>query len=452
MKTLLTLLLVCSVYELQAQLIKFDYATRTYAPAVDHCVGKDASVSYQLTNFNTFANKASISGKLFNVSADIPAELATLFRIKADAENKLNNTEEQVDKMKAVEREASNKATAPAASASLRAEANAVRALVDSCNDYYEKAGKIKDALDFQKKLAETMADETHYNEVLMARVLYTKGINAAAIGALKTDFENFEIAYHKVYDQYEKASEAARDAGDKINEAKIESAEEQVEKDYNVLEDQYRETLASINNLFDKAINPANYNVTSLPIHVEDNADEVEFQIQVGEQKDDLSKINPFKKILKVEGGMKIDYSVGVVLKSISDEQYFLDNDKKLQRGNSAALTPGLAPMIHFYRRTCNSVGWGGMFGINADFKELTDVNLGFLGGLSVIVGRAQKIIFSAGISYSKVSRLKKGEFDVDKAYDDTDFNIENVTQRILKPSAFFSFSYSITNRRVMK
>lgn len=91
-------------------------------------------------------------------------------------------------------------------------------------------------------------------------------------------------------------------------------------------------------------------------------------------------------------------------------------------------------------------------MFGVNADVKELTDVNLGFLGGLSVIVGRSQKIIFSAGIGYSKVSRLKKGEFDVNKTYDDTNFKIENVTERILQPSGFFSFSYNITNRKVMK
>ncbi len=464
MKKILPLFLICLVYELKAQtLITFDYNSRAYIPTDNTCVTQGSSVSYRIVNINTFAKKVLISGSLFSLNTDMPSEIATLFRIKIDnADKNLADTKEQVEKMNNVSSEAkesAKKAAAPALTTAAiedsKSAATEAEKLVADCRDYYRKAEKIKDAITFQKNLAETLSNENYYNEVSMAQALNNRGVNTATVNALEADFINFNSAYDKVYAQYEVAADAARDAKNATHQAKIESAQEQVEEDYEALKKQYQDALTSIDNLFTKATDPVSYIVTSQhPIYVEDDADEVEFQVQIGDPKDDFSKINPFKKILKVKGGIKLDYSVGLALKFISDDQYFLDSDKKIQqRSKNNALTPGIAPMLHVYRRTCNTIAWGGMFGINADFKELTDVNLGFLGGLSVIVGRSQKIIFSAGLSYSKVSRLKAAEFDVNnKAYDNTDFTIENVTERILQPSGFFSFSYSLAKRNVKK
>ena len=465
MKTPLTMLLVCLVYELQAQtatplpqLITFDYAARAYTPVGTNCVPQGASISYRLTNINTFAKKVLINSSLFSLNTEMPAEIATLFRIKAEnAETNLKNTKEQVDKMVDQEKKANDdvaKNVNIAKASALTTAASETKQLVVFCEDYYKKARKIKRILTYPQLMAEAMADDKNNDEKKMAAALHSIGIDAATISVLKTELDSLEAAYNRVYEQYETAANAARNAKDEAGEAKIESAQEQVEKDFNALSKQYDEALDKIRNLFMKATNPANYMVTSeTPIYVPDGADELEFQIQVGNADEDLSKKNAYKPVLYVNGGWKTDYSVGPVFKFISDEQYYFDGDKKLQqRSNGNALTPGIASMLHVYRRTCNGIAWGGTFGINADFKELTDVNLGFLAGASLIVGRSQKIILSSGISYSKVSRLKKDELTVGKVYDPEKTQIGDVTERILQPSAFFSISYSLTRRTVIK
>ena len=454
MKQILTLLLICLGFELQAQVIIFDYASKTYSPVYNDCVKQGSTVSYRIININTFAKKVLISSNIFSLNTDMPTEIATLFRIKTDdADKNLDNTQKQVEKMEDVKAEADENAkeakTSPVKALTIAAqEANN---LVEDCKDYYMKAQKVKDALNFPQIIARTLANEYYNNEGAMTVALNNEGVNSAAINRLKTDFQNFTAAYSKVYEQYEKTADAAHNAKNDGHEAKIESAQEQVQKDYDALSKQYEVALDSISSLFVKAISPANYIVTSDPIDVEDDTDEVEFQIQIGGPKDDFNKITPFKKRLKVSGGLKIDYSVGLALKFISDDQFFFDDDKKLQQqSKNNALTPGITSMIHFYPRTSKGVAFGGMFGINADFKEITDINLGFLAGPSIILGRSQKIILSGGISFSKVSRLKDGEYKIGTVYNDT--KIEDVTNKILQPSWFCSFSYSITKRNVVK
>lgn len=463
MKKLLLLLLVCSMYELHAQIITFDYASKSYIPEVN-CVSQNSSISYRIININTFAKKVLVNGTLFSLNTDMPAEFSTLFRIKADnVDDKLKDAMQQVDKMVEVANEAKkiekNADAAPAPNVAKK-ESKALMAtaaqeagdLVIKCQNFYREAEKIKDALVFQKKLTETMADGHLDNEISMMQALNAREINSETIKGLKTALENFRAAYEKVYWQYEVTADAASDAGADGHEAKIKSAQEQIQNDYKALLKQYEESLASIDDLFLKSITPSNYIFTSEnPVFVEEGTDEMEFKIQVGNTKDDFSKINTFKKTIKTEGGIKIDYSVGLAFKSISDDQYFFDGDNKLRKGNNGhALTPGIAPMMHLYKRTCNTVAWGGMFGINADFKEITDINLGFLAGASVILGRSQKAIISTGISYSQVSRLKDNQYKIGDAYVDT--KPEDVTGRVLKPSLFVSFSLSIAKRTVLK
>ncbi|AUD05140.1 hypothetical protein CWM47_26820 [Spirosoma pollinicola] len=451
------------MYELRAQIITFDYASKSYTPDLES-VSQNSSISYRIININTFTKKVLVNGTLFSLNTDMPTEFSTLFRIKMDnVDDKLKDAQQQVDKMVEVADEAKKNAKSADAiitpnvakkesKALIATAAQEADNLVVKCQNFYSEAEKIKDALAFQKKLTETITDEHFDNETSMKKALDVRGINPGTIEALKATLGNFKDAYRKVYWQYGVTANAASDVDADGHEAKIKNAQEQIQNDYEALLKQYEETLASIDDLFLKAVTSANYIFTSEnPVFVEEGTDEMEFKIQVGNIKDDFSKINPFKKIIKVEGGMKIDYSVGLAFKSISDNQYFFDADNKLQKANSTkTLTPGIAPMMHLYKRTRNNVGWGGMFGINADFKQLTDINLGFLAGASVILGRSQKAIISTGISYSQVSRLKESQYKIGDAYVDT--KPEDVTERVLKPSWFVSFSLSIAKRTVLK
>lgn len=472
MKRLLFFLLFGAGQTLYAQIITYDYLSSTYKSRETRCVHQDSTIGYRIINLNTFAKKVLINGRMISLSTDRPAEIATLFRIKTDdkqteADKNLADTQKQITKMDKVKEEASVKLTAASADtkekqnatlnarkASIRKEIGQLDSLVDACNDYYTEANKAKDILKVQKLLAATMTDGTYYTDKMMEQALKDRKITASKIDDLEKQFDAFEDAYEKANAQYTKSFNAAIDAGDKDHADKIKEAQEQVRTNYEALEKQYGDALMNTTDFFLKALNPVNYAFTSPNrMFAQDDVDELEFYVQVGGVAEDLSSKEAFKKTLRVTGGLKIDYSVGPVLKFISDDKFYLSGDTLKQRDKvkfAGTVTPGIASMMHVYKRTCGYAAIGGMFGINADFNELTDVNLGFLFGGSVILGRSQKVIISSGVSYSNVNRLKTNEYSVGRVYKDV--KIESVTERVLRPSFFVSFSLAISKRNVVK
>ncbi|MCX6218929.1 hypothetical protein [Spirosoma sp.] len=471
MRYLITFLLLGVGQGLYAQMITYDWQSSTYLPPTISCVNQGATIGYRIVNLNTFAKKVLINGRMISFSTDRPTEIATLFRIKTDdaqteATKKLDDTQKEIAKMVDVKKDANEKlavasdakekqtTASNARKASITQEVEQLDSLVVACNDYYAKANEAKNILKVQKMLAATMTDGTHSTESKMERALKDRKITASTIDTLKIQFDAFEDAYEKANKQYTQAFNAAIDAGDKDHAARIKDAQEQVRKNYEALEKQYEDALQNSTDFFLKALDSANYAFTSTDrIFAQDDVDELEFQVQVGGLNEDLSGKTPFKKTIRVKGGLKIDYSVGPVMKFISDDKFYLAGDTLRQREKDTffkTVTPGIASMMHVYKRTCKSTAFGGMFGINADFKELTDINLGFLFGGSAIVGRSQKAIISAGLSYSHVNRLKEGEYRINKLY--KDLKIENVTERVLRPSFFVSVSLAISKRNVVK
>jgi hypothetical protein len=448
MKKILTILLVCSFYGLNAQTITFDYNTRI---STNTNLTNGNVVSYKINNINTYANKVIINGTPFSLNTDMPSDLTALFKIKTEeASNSLDETNKKVKEMEMVSDEVAEKAVGKATGTSEDNAKAEMLTLTGNCNNYYKEALKINDALSLYKRMAETMSDKQINTKILMLRTLNSKNINSTTINALKVNINNFKIAYQIVYRQYAKAARASKKAGDEVNETKIENAEDIVEKEYFKLLEQYEKIIDNIDDLFIKANDDNTYTAISPPLQAID-ADEVEFETKIGSPTDDFSKITPFIQTFNVAGGMRLDYSIGPVFKPISDDVYYFDSSKKLQKvENTNSFTPSIATMMHLLNRKAGYGTWGGMFGINADFKEITDVNVGFLGGLSFVFGRKQKVFFSTGISFTKVSRLKEGQFKVGTEYKETD--IASVTEKVLRPALFVSLSLSIAKRNKIK
>lgn len=435
MKTILTLLLVCSLAELRAQVITYDYQSRKHTPETPF-VPHGGMLTYRIVNINSFAQKVVINGTAISMTTEMPAQLATLFSIKVEADKELENTGDQVEEMvKAGE----------GADPALK---TAIKRLVTDCQDYYRKAEKIKDALALEERLAETMRDKNFCNVAKMTQALSSGKIDAASIGNLQADLHNFEAAYGNVYTDYQKTAAIADSVGDKDKAARIRTALGQIEKDYEELEVQYKKTLFSIDDLFVKATNPDNYEVMSLPLKlagVAGTADEVTFRIKIDEK--------DFLDTFDVDGGLKVDFSVGPVLNFTSDDHYFFDTENALRQRTKASrfetITPAVSSMIHVYRRRYRGIAVGGTFGVNAEIKELTDINLGFLAGVSTILGKSQKVILSTGVNYLKVNRLKEGQYKVGTVYSDT--KIDDVTERVLRPSWFVAVSLNLARRKVL-
>ena len=450
MKTIFTLLLVCFVCKIQAQTIAYDYETRKYVTvAPGTCLEHGGMVNYQLTNINTRAQKVVINGKVVSLTTEMPAQLTSLFGIKAEADKALANTDSQLKKMDDVNQSISGKAKPTAKDTKLKAELDK---LVDACDDYYTKAQKINEALAMQETLTQTLTNKDFNNAARMIVELEARRINGTTMRALANDFDSLEHAYEEVRKRYATTAKAALDAGEKDKAARILSAKEQVEKAYQSLEDQYRKTLSSIDNLYRQAISADTYVAQSKPIKLAGNAggaDEVLFDVKI----DDDGFIDAFN----VRGGAKIDFSIGPVANFTSDDTYFFTRDSLLRKQDKGkflqTLTPSIASMMHVYPRTCGSIGFGGMFGVNVNFKELTDINLGFLAGVSAVIPAwGQKIFLSTGVSYSKVTRLKEGQYAMDAtSYKGKGIKIDDVTERVLRPAWFLSVSLSLTKRKVL-
>jgi hypothetical protein len=209
---------------------------------------------------------------------------------------------------------------------------------------------------------------------------------------------------------------------------------------------------LAGINTLYRQAIRADTYIVQSKPVKLAGDEggddDRVEFNVKIDEDE--------YKDVFDVHGGVKVDFSVGPVANFISDDKYFFTRDSTLRMQDKASLlstiTPSIASIMHVYPRSCRAIGFGGMFGIDANFKELTDINLGFLAGVSAVIRAGQQKVFvSTGVSFSKVSRLKKGQYPTDEtSYKGKGIKIEDVNERVLRPSWFLSVSLSLTKRKV--
>jgi hypothetical protein len=455
MKKVLIALFICIITsELNAQVIEYDYTQSTH-DTLRPKLKNGNFARFKLTNINTFAQKVSINGALYSLNTPIPDGLKNAFKLSDEqVTSSLLSSNRAANTMNEAAKKAEEKAEEKAKSNPADTKTKDVKVETDSlanfCNKYYIAAEKVSYALAIERKLEETLSNEKNNNKAEMLSALLAKGINANSGKSLQKDKDTFEKAYEKVRNQYDKALKAARAANDEALETKIESAKETIIQAYEVLDKNYDTALNIIENLWQIANNEGNYMAISNPVFMKD-ADEIEFEIKIAKTQAELTSVKPITPNYNISGGTKFDYSIGPVFNAISDDVYFLDANKTLQQDkNTNIITPGIAAMMHITRRNTSNAAVGGMFGLNANFTQITDVDLGFLGGFTAMLGRDRKFFVSSGVSIFKVNRLKSEQFKTGTKYTDTD--LPNVVAKVLKPSFFVSISMSIAKRVQIK
>jgi hypothetical protein len=459
MKILFSFLLLCTALAGRGQVITFDKELGGYVnynlgdgvstPVLDTPTASHGhTTSYWLVNVNPFAQKVSINGKMLTVATPIPAQLATLFSIKAEAQDDLNSTNQQVQEMNNVKAAVAPAAAVAGAPTGVTSLNTALTQLTTDCQAYYHAAEDINEVLTWKERLLRLLGDENLNTAQKMKQALINAGINPTLLASLKADLDTFDSTYHTAEDQYFKAIQAAQAAGDKDKEARIQSALQQIRKDYHELDKIYGDALYDINQQARKGIDPAEYVVKSNPLKLKGaggDADEIAYDITIGDAP-------TYTDTFAVEGGVKLDYSIGAVLNFTADSSFSLNSDGKLQARKAAFINPTVSPMLHVHRRQSGNFAWAGTFGINAGFEKLTDIKLGFLLGISAIWGRSQKVILTSGISFVQVDRLK-AQYNLTTSYKDAkDFKIDDVTERVLRPSVFLGVSIGISKRTAIK
>lgn len=114
----------------------------------------------------------------------------------------------------------------------------------------------------------------------------------------------------------------------------------------------------------------------------------------------------------LSVYGGLRINASLGVGFGQFFDRPLdFYVRDSVIGSAEKDAFNPYLTSFVHFYRQSRGDVSLGGSFGIGIPLGGENGLdNVAFFLGPSLVLGRGQRIVLSAGLLGGKVNKLTGG------------------------------------------
>jgi chaperonin cofactor prefoldin len=158
-------------------------------------------------------------------------------------------------------------------------------------------------------------------------------------------------------------------------------------------------------------------------------------------------------------QGGVRFDFSTGVVFNFGNDDKYEIADSnivvdgvtqKEILRTDNNHFTPSIAGMFHtsFRRSGIWAVGLTLGASINVETFELNSL----FPGISLLIGKKQKFIFTAGPSFRKVDTLKD-QYEVGENYAPGDFTEETqLTSSQFRIGAFFGITYNLTQKQRAK
>lgn len=191
------------------------------------------------------------------------------------------------------------------------------------------------------------------------------------------------------------------------------------------------------------------NLDIYTLPIDVQGkNIDAVEFKLRRfdKETKDEDLAFASTPYNIWIKNGLKIDVSAGIFFTSLYDSEYDKRDDpatagnKIITLKNSGDYDMAFGSTINTYMRMNSWVVPTFNFGAVITQNEKLQVLL----GLGAILGKQERIVFSAGISMGKVDRIADG-YQVGGSYNLGDSgNIP--TQSQFKFGNFFGITYNLS------
>lgn len=420
--------------------------------------------SFMIKDINLFLWKVTISGNRVDLETPIPTELQVLFRLPSkqlaattnneEVATAVAETETQAEKLEAI----MNKKVSLNKTRGIKTEDELETALLklsDESKTYLRKTQIVSNDIQQTKQARVGLINLAQRDLSRKEMVAEVEGIDIPAdlSGDLKAMFD----AYKKVQAAYDKVLKF--DLNDEVEEG-VRKAMTSIDQALKTIEDEYPSILyGDVTFLAAELKNKKNFEAIAPPVQAD--GDFVNYKVTiVPTQTNTLGAHKSSKSFdfdIPVRGGWKTDFSVGPTFSlggNAKDEKYFFEpgtvegNAILKKRDNNNDLSPGLAAMMHFYKRSGNDISWGGMLGVGAGFQSVEDVDVSFFTGLSCILGKKQKIMLSAGASFLKVERLKTKEYKTDSEYVMADVTLNDITEKVFRTSFFMSLSYNLTNR----
>ncbi|MCS3530969.1 hypothetical protein [Chryseobacterium sp. JUb7] len=192
-------------------------------------------------------------------------------------------------------------------------------------------------------------------------------------------------------------------------------------------------------------------YTYTSVPI--QGFEDYLQFDItmvsktKISDDKYVIDRGKTFKYKEYLKGGVRFDFSIGTVFDIGNKQQEFdivQDNNgyKIIQTTNNEYI-PTIAGMLHSSWRSSNNFAFGVTLGVSMDMTKLQLNSL--FPGISLLVGKTDKIIFTAGPALRKVSQLTNG-FTLNTSLSSSP---EGYISESYKLGWFVGISWNLTNKQ---
>ncbi len=431
---------------------------------------------FRIININKFLNKVEIKGKAFELETPVPAELETLFKLKKpDLEKTANNKKadegaaevKKQSELMRIESDNANSITPPAnffdpaASSSNKSEfASTMKKLAAKCDEYAEKAKELSQLL-FRVKAARVKLIGISQMETAPTEIMGMANDVDAPVESLKDAYTEYRALYEEVEGVYEQAKAKAKTAVVATEQNNIKEASEGVEKGHKLIEDEaILSLMGDVDFLLKELNNKNNYIVVAPPVQMQGDIVTYKVDVTPVSTRSLSAHKNPvnFNFDVPARGGLKVDFSVGPTISfgnHAKDQRFFFRETTKTdtsvleRRENNNSISPGIAAMMHVCTRLPKNVAIGGMFGVGAGFQTVSDANLSLYFGGTIVLGKSQKVMLSGGLSFLKLDRLKTQQFSEGTEYDIKKVKIEEVTEKVLQQSFFFSISYNISNRK---
>jgi hypothetical protein len=202
-------------------------------------------------------------------------------------------------------------------------------------------------------------------------------------------------------------------------------------------------------------------YEISSSPIQPLE--DYVTFDVTIKNR--DLSKSSEyddtreFTYLEYTRGGVRFDFSTGVILNFIGNNDKYALVDvppvddvamKKIVVTENNQFTPALAGMFHTSFRSCGIWAFGLTLGasVNVETFELNSL----FPGVSLLIGKKQKFIISAGPAFRQVEELK-ANYRENGTYKSSDFTAETqLTSKQFRMGVFCGITYNLTQKQRAK
>jgi len=441
--------------------------------------------TFRIEDINKFLYEVTLEGKKIELETPIPSELQTLFRLNREELAETANSEEVEEAVTdAVNAEKRLNTFIELKTSSFFSELNLKSNLLTSEMNEEQKLlinVQIESIQDKVMDLEKFKADVEKYllqikemgHELLKLKlirielvVLAQKDISAKEMKKLVSEIDKpnrLKLVQNELSKTFKKLKKKYQEILQNANETEKDAINQlfkKLEDSFSTLDEASALSLYSeVNFLYSELQNENNFRVVSPPTQAD--ADIVNYEVTITPSQTNAlgPNRNPmtFDFDVPVKGGLKVDFSVGPVLsfgKNAKDEKYFMETSDTpemstlRQRDNNNTINPGIGALMHFYNRSGSNTSFGGLFGIGAGFQSVEDVNLSFYTGVSLVMGKRQKIMFNTGISFLSVERLKGNEFEVGTEYETSGFDLNDVTEKVFKPSFFLSLTYNLTNR----